>query len=74
LKHYNNIVSKKNINFVKSCKFMTDEQVKEQIEQIDRVTKEICKSKEAAYKFLRDAGIPVGDEPFGTQHKKAGHA
>ena len=53
---------------------MTDEQVQEQIEQIRRVTKEICKSKKTARKFLRDAGIPVGDEPFGTIKKKTRHA
>jgi hypothetical protein len=53
---------------------MTDEQVKEQIEMIERVTKQISKSKKTARKFLRDAGIPIGDEPFGSKKKKNGHA
>jgi len=53
---------------------MTDEQIKEQIETLRSVTKEAAKSKETARKFLRDAGIPVGDEPFGSKKKKAHHA
>jgi transposase len=53
---------------------MTDEQIKEQIEILERVTKEISRSKKAARKFLREAGIPVGDEPFGTKKKKMNHA
>jgi hypothetical protein len=53
---------------------MTDEQARAQIELIDKVTKELLKDKKAAYKFLRDAGIPVGNEPFGSSKKKARHA
>ncbi len=53
---------------------MTDEQVNEQIEIIRRATKTASKSKKTARKFLRDAGIPIGDEPFGTVKKKKRHA
>ncbi len=36
---------------------MTPEAIKEQIETIDSVTKELLKSKEASLEFLRKAGI-----------------
>lgn len=36
---------------------MTDEQIKKQIEAIQKATAKACKSKRAARKFLTDAGI-----------------
>jgi len=53
---------------------MTDEQVNEEIELIKRVTKELLKDKKKARKFLRDAGIPVSDEPFGIPKKRKANA
>jgi hypothetical protein len=53
---------------------MTDEQIKKQIETILTATKEALRSKKAARKFLRDAGIPIGDEPFGDKKKNVRHA
>jgi len=53
---------------------MTDEQIKNQIETIEKVTKRLLKSKKAARKFLRDAGIPVGEEPFSSHKAKPEHA
>lgn len=53
---------------------MTDEQIKKQIEILERVTNEVAKSKKSAKKFLREAGIPVGNEPFGTKPKAIKHA
>jgi hypothetical protein len=53
---------------------MSDKDVEELIETIKKVSKEASKSKETARKFLRDAGIPVGDEPFGIRKKKTNHA
>ena len=53
---------------------MTDEQVKEQIDILRSATKKASKNKKTAIKFLRDAGIPIGDEPFGSKKKKVSHA
>ncbi len=53
---------------------MTDEQVKENLEILERATKKASKNKRTARKFLRDAGIPIGDEPFGPKKKKVNHA
>lgn len=36
---------------------MTQERIQRQIEVLEIVTAEICKSKESAHKFLVDAGI-----------------
>jgi len=53
---------------------MTDEQIERQIEVLKKATKDASKSKETAIKFLREAGIPVGNEPFGDKKKKDRHA
>ena len=49
---------------------MSDKEVEELIEAIKKVTAEVSKSKESARQFLRDAGIPVGDEPFGKPKRE----
>jgi len=41
---------------------MTDEQIEHQIKIIKEVSKELLKDKEAAIKFLKDAGISMGLE------------
>jgi len=48
---------------------MTDEQVKENIEILERATKKASKNKKTAIKFLRDAGI-LRDEDIKASKKK----
>jgi hypothetical protein len=48
---------------------MTDQQIKEQIQAIEKVTREVTASKEKAAAFLRSAGItstPVTNNHSGT--------
>lgn len=53
---------------------MTDNQIKEIKESMQKAAQKALKSKKAAKKFLREAGIPVGDEPFGAVNNKPSHA
>ncbi|MBC7553854.1 MAG: hypothetical protein H7257_07730 [Taibaiella sp.] len=48
---------------------LMSDNVKEQIEMIKRATAIAAQSKESAIKFLRDAGIPKGNEGFGKKKK-----
>ena len=49
---------------------MTDEQVKENLEILERATKKASKNKKTAIKFLRDAGILKDDEIKHSKKKK----
>ena len=48
---------------------MTSNWVKEQIKFVEQATKEATKSKEAAQKFLKNAGISVKDKSVKTGKK-----
>ena len=45
------------VQFDSGTDLMTKKEIKQQIEIIGKVTKDVCKSKETASQFLIDAGI-----------------